>query len=235
MSNTYKDLPYSALMAKAKKAGFTTEVKSPYSYTRFEVIGSCPLACRAALVGSVGDLLKQGALDQSKNGGSLQGIRFIDIHAGRKGYEAKSKLGGLLQRNIDEYLIDAVDAYEKWGVSSEWVDRQLQQVIQPRKEITIYAEGFGKRTVTAPKIATTVCVAEYLYSRQGEECGDTDEYLRSLPEGLAARMKPHYREKNCDYCINNRMHSSNVRLQDSVDQLEELADLGIVPVVPVRW
>ena len=230
MSNTYKDLPYSALMAKAKKAGFTTEVKRSYSYTRFEVIGSCPLACRAALVGNVGGLLKQG-----KNGGSIRGIHFIDIHSGRKGYEAKSKLGGLLQRNIDEYLIDAVDGYERWGVRSAWVDRQLRQGIQPRKEITIYAEGFGKRTVTAPKIATTVCVAEYLYSRQGEECGDTDEYLRSLPEGLAARMKPHYREKNCDYCINNRMHSSNVSLQDSVDQLEELAEFGIVPVVPVRW
>ena len=230
MSNTYKDLPYSALMAKAKKAGFTTKVKRSYSYTRFEVIGSCPLACRAALVSSVGDLLKQG-----KNGGSLQGIRFINIHSGRKGYEAKSKLGDLLKRGVDGYLFDAVDGYEKWGIRSAWVDGQLRRGVEPRKEIAIYVEGLGERIMTAPKIATTVCVAEYLYSRQGEECGDTDEYLRSLPEGLAARMNPHYREKNCDYCINNRMHSSNVRLQDSADQLEELADLDIVPVVPVRW
>jgi hypothetical protein len=235
MSNTYKDLPYSALMAKAKKAGFTTEVKRSYSYTRFEVIASCPLAYRAALVGNVGDLLKQGALNQSKNGGSLQGIRFIDIHAGRKGYEAKSKLGDLLQSGVDGYLFDAVDGYEKWGIRSAWVDSQLRRGIHPRKEITIYVEGFGNRIMTAPKIATTVCVAEYLYSRQGAECGDSDEYLRSLPEGLAARMKPHYRDKNCDYCIENRRHSSNVRLQGSADQLEELAELGIVPVVPVRW
>lgn len=236
MSNTYKDLPYSALMAKAKKAGFTTKVKRSYSYTRFEVIASCPLAFRAALVGNVGDLLKQGVLDKSKNGGALQGIRFIDIQAGRKGYEAKRELDGLLRRGVDGYLFDAIDAYEKWGIRSAWVDRQLRQGIpQPKREFAIYVDGLGERIVTAPKIATTVCVAEYLYSQQDTECGDTDEYLRSLPEGLAARMKPHYREKNCDYCINNRMHSSNVRLQDSVDQLEELADLDIVPVVPVRW
>lgn len=235
MSNTYKDLPRSALMAKAKKAGFTTKAKRSYSYTRFEVIASCPLACRAVLVGSVGDLLKQGALDKSNNGGSLQGIRFIDIHAGRKGYEAKKELDGLLKRGVDGYLFDAVDAYEQWGVRSAWVDRQLHQGITPRREITIYVEGLGESTVTAPKIATTVCVAEYLYSKQGTEYGDTDEYLRSLPEGLAARMQPHYREKNCDYCIENRRHSSNVRLQDIAGQLAELADLGIVPVVPVRW
>lgn len=235
MSNTYKDLPYSALMAKAKKAGFTTNVKNSYSYTGFEVIASCPLACRAALVSNVGALLKQGALNQSKNGGSLQGIHFIDIHAGHKGYEDKKKLEDLLHRGVGGYLFDAVDGYEKWGVRSAWVDRQLHQGITPRKEITVYIEGLGKSTVTAPKIATTVCVAEYLYNRQGTECGDVDEYLRSLPEGMAARMQPHYREKNCDYCIENRRHSSNVRLQDSADQLEELADLGIVPVVPVRW
>lgn len=236
MSNTYKDLSYSALMAKAGKAGFTAKMRQPRSYTRFEVIDFCPLACRASLVGSVGTLLKEGALDESKNGGTLQGIQFIDIPFGRKGAEAKSKLFDLLKRDIDEYLIDAVEGYEKWGIHSDWVDRQLHMgIAKPEKKITLYLKGFGESTITAPWIATTVCVAEYLYTKDGSEQGDVDEYLRSLPEGLAARLKPHSRDKYCDYCIGSRLHSNNVRMQDGADQLEELSELGIVPVVPVRW
>lgn len=236
MSNTYKDLTYSALMAKAGKAGFTAKMRQPRSYTRFEVIDFCPLACRASLVGSVGTLLKRGALDESKNGGTLQGIQFIDIPFGRKGAKAKSKLFDLLKRDIDEYLIDAVEGYEKWGIHSDWVDRQLRMgITKPEKKITLYLKGLGESTITAPRIATTVCVAEYLYTKDGSEQGDVDEYLRSLPEGLAARLKPHSRDKYCDYCIGSRLHSNNVRMQDGADQLEELSELGIVPVVPVRW
>lgn len=236
MSNTYKDLSYSALMAKAGKAGFTAKRSQPRSYTRFEVIDFCPLACRASLVGSVGALLKAGALDESKNGGTLQGIQFIDIPFGRKGIESKSKLSDLLKRDIDEYLIDAVEGYEKWGIHSDWVDRQLRMgIIKPEKKITLYLKGLGESTITAPRIATTVCVAEYLYTKGGSEQGDVNEYLRSLPEGLASRLKPHSRDKYCDYCIGSRLHSNNVRMQDSADQLEELSELGIVPVVPVRW
>ena len=80
-----------------------------------------------------------------------------------------------------------------------------------------------------------MCVAEYLYAKGGSEQGDVNEYLRSLPEGLASRLKPHSRDKYCDYCIGSRLHSNNVRMQDGADQLEELSELGIVPVVPVRW
>lgn len=236
MSNTYKDLTYSALMDKAKKAGFITEGGQLHSYTRFEVIASCPLACRAVLVGSVGSLLEEGALDKSKNGGSLQGIQFIDVHAGYKGVEARHQLFTLLKRDADEYLIDAVEGYEKWAIHSAWVDSQLRKgIIKPSREITFYVNGLAKSTLTAPKIASTVCVAEYLYTKDGSERGNTKEYLRSLPEGLAARMKHHFRDKYCDYCIDSRQHSNNVRMQDAADQLEELAELGIVPVVPVRW
>lgn len=226
MSNTYKDLTYSALLAKAKKAGYITESSQSHSYTRFEVIASCPLACRASLVSSVGTLLKKEVLDKVKNGGSLQGIQFIDVRAGRKGVEARNQLSTLLKRDIDEYLIDAVDGYEKWGIHSAWVDSQLSKgIIKPSRELTFYVDGFATSTLTAPKIATTVCVAEYLYTKDGSEHGDTKEYLRSLPEGLVARMKPHSRDKYCDYCIGSRLHSNNVRMQDSADQLEELAEL----------
>lgn len=233
MSNTYKDLSYSALMAKAKKAGFITEGARSYSYTRFEVVAFFPLARRAAGVGRVGSLLEQGAFDKSKHGGSLQGIRFIDIRAGRKGAEAKSELLGLLKHDVDKYLIDAVDGYENWGIHSAWVDSQLQEgITQPKKGFAVYVDGLGTSIVTAPKIATTVCVAEYLYTKNGSERGSVDEYLRSLPEGLAARLKPRYRDKYCDYCLENRQHGNNVRMQGGADQLEEL---GIVPVIPIRW
>lgn len=236
MSNTYKALSYSALMAKARKAGFTTEGARSYSYTRFEVVAIFPLACRAAGVGRVGSLLKEGAFNKSENGGSLQGIRFIDIHAGHKGVEAKSELFGLLKHDVDKYLIDAVDGYENWGIHSAWVDSQLQEgITQPKKGLAVYVDGLGTSIVTAPKIATTVCVAEYLYAKNGSERGDAADYLRSLPEGLAARLKPRYRDKYCDYCLENRQHGNNVRMQDGADQLEELVELGIVPVIPVRW
>lgn len=233
MSNTYKDLSYSALMAKAKKAGFITEGARSYSYTRFEVVAFFPLARRAAGVGKVGSLLEQGAFDKSKHGGSLQGIRFIDIRAGRKGAEAKSELLGLLKHDVDKYLIDAVDGYENWGIHSAWVDSQLQEgITQLKKGLAVYVDGLGTSIVTAPKIATTVCVAEYLYAKNGSERGDAAGYLRSLPKGLAARLKPHYRDKYCDYCLENRQHGNNVRMQDGADQLEEL---DIVPVIPIRW